>query len=62
MYKIKYLETGHIFTLPENAAKELKTTFPNDYKILEIDGKKYKDTNKKKTGDTNSIRTKVVEE
>lgn len=62
MYKITYLKTGHVFLLPEQTAKELKKNFPNDYKILEINGKKYKDTRKIKIEDTNSIRAKVVEE
>ena len=43
MYKIKYLVTGHEFLLPDETAKELKEKFPNEYKILEINGKKVKD-------------------
>lgn len=63
MYKITYLPTGHVFLLPENEAKELKEKFPDDYKILEKNGKKFKDTIKKKSGsDENSIYSKVVEE
>lgn len=43
MYKIKNLITGHEFLLPDNVAQELKDKFPNDYKILEKDGKKFTD-------------------
>ena len=46
MYKIKYLVTGHEFLLPDETAKDLKSQFPNDYKILEKNGKKFKDTKK----------------
>ena len=43
MYKIKYLITGHEFLLPDEIAQELKNKFPNDYKILEKNGKKFID-------------------
>lgn len=43
MYKIKYLITGHEFLLPDETAQELKDKFPNDYKILEKNGKSFKD-------------------
>lgn len=43
MYKIKYLVTGHEFLLPDETAQELKDKFPNDYKILEKNGKKFSD-------------------
>lgn len=43
MYKIKYLVTGHEFLLPDETAQELKDKYPNDYKILEKNGKKFKD-------------------
>ena len=64
MYKIKYLETGHIFLLPENEAKELKTKFPDEYKILEKDGKKYRDRMPKPKKEINlkNIRDLVTEE
>ena len=42
MYKIMYIKTGHIFTLPEESAQELKDKFPDEYKIIEKNGKKYK--------------------
>ena len=63
MYKIKYLETGHIFLLPEKEAKELKTKFPDEYKILEKDGKKYRDRTTKQIKEINlkNIRDLVVE-
>ena len=43
MYKISYIPTGHVFELPDEAAKELKEKFPEDYKILEKNGKKFCD-------------------
>ncbi len=43
MYKIMYLKTGNTFLLPENVAKELKEKAPEDYKILEKNGKKVRD-------------------
>ncbi len=61
MYKIKYLITGHEFLLPDKEAQELKDKFPNDYKILEKNGKKFKDKKtiiKYKDG---SIRELVIE-
>ena len=61
MYKIKYLITGNEFLLPDKEAQELKDKFPNDYKILEKNGKKFKDKKtiiKYKDG---SIRELVVE-
>ena len=62
MYKIKYLITGHEFLLPDETAQELKDKFPSDYKILEKNGKKFKDKKtiiKYKDG---SIRELVVDE
>lgn len=61
MYKIKYLITGHEFLLPDETALELKNKFPNDYKIIEKNGKKYRDTKtviKQKDG---SIRDLVID-
>ena len=49
MYKIEFIPTGHIFELPDITAEELKAKFPEDYKILEKNGKKYRDRIKKKT-------------
>ena len=43
MYKIKYIPTGHEFLLPDETAKDLKDKYPNDYKILEKNGKKFSD-------------------
>jgi len=63
MYKIMYLPTGHIFTLPDETAQELKKKFPEDYKILEKNGKKFKDKlPRKKIVDDKSIYHLVVEE
>lgn len=62
MYKIKFLPTGHIFTLPENEAKNLKEKSPDEYLILEKNGKKFKDKiGKQKTEDTKSILSKVLD-
>lgn len=62
MYKISYIPTGHVFELPDEAAKELKEKFPEDYKILEKNGKKFCDRIKKrqKTVDK-SILAKVLD-
>ena len=62
MYKIEYLKTGHVFVLPNETAKELKERFPDDYKILEKNGKKFKDIKKTKKKDNDSIRDLVAEE
>ena len=48
MYKIEFIPTGHTFELPDLTAEELKQKFPCDYKILEKNGKKYRDKIKKK--------------
>ncbi len=63
MFKIKYLPTGHTFELPDEAATELKEKFPNDYKIIEKNGKKFREPKRKlqKVIDTKSIYSKVVE-
>ena len=61
MYKIKYIPTGHVFELPDVVANELKEKFPEDYKILEKNGKKYRDRIRKKIKVNNgSIRDLVV--
>ena len=62
MYKIEYLKTGHVFVLPEKDANELKASFPDDYKILEKNGKKFKEPKKTKKKDDGTIRNLVVEE
>ncbi|MCQ2754704.1 MAG: hypothetical protein MJ231_06620 [bacterium] len=62
MYKIKYIPTGHIFELPDIVAKDLKSKFPDDYQILEKNGKKVRDTVKKKVvKDDKTIYSLVVE-
>jgi hypothetical protein len=62
MYKIKYLITGHEFLLPDKDAQELKDKFPNDYKILEKNGKKFKDKKTIIKFKDGSIRELVMEE
>ena len=63
MYKIKYLKTGHVFTLPQIVAEDLKEKFPNDYLILEKDGIKFKDKieNEKNSLNDKSILSKVLD-
>ena len=62
MYKIEFIPTGHVFELPDITATELKENFPEDYKILEKNGKKYRDRVKKKAVLNNgSIYDLVVE-
>lgn len=62
MYKISYVPTGHVFLLPDSEAKDLKEKFPEDYKILEKNGKKFKDTLKKQVkSDEKSIYSMVVD-
>jgi len=63
MYKIVYLPTGHVFELPDTDAKELKMNFPDEYKIVEKNGRKYTDKSVKKVQvtDEKSIYSKVVE-
>lgn len=64
MYKIIYLPTGHVFELPDKAAIELKDNFPDDYRIIEKNGKRVRETSQKKAKkiDNKSIYSKVVEE
>lgn len=62
MYKIKYLTTGHVFELPDETAKSLKEKFPDEYQIIEKNGKKFNDRmKKKKIEDNKSIYSKVIE-
>ena len=62
MYKIEFIPTGHTFELPDITAEELKEKFPADYKILEKNGKKFRDKVKKiDQCDNGSIYKKVVE-
>ena len=62
MFKIEYLKTGHIFELPDITAEELKSKYPQDYKILEKNGKKFRDKiNKNLKQETDSIYEKVIE-
>lgn len=64
MYKIMYLKTGNTFLLPENVAKELKEKAPEDYKILEKNGKKVRDrvAPRKVRVNPDSIRELVVDD
>jgi len=62
MYKIKYIPTGHIFIIPEKDAKLLKEKSPEEYLILEKNGKKFKDKNNvKPKEESKSIRSKVLD-
>ena len=63
MFKIKFKPTGHCFVLPDETAKELKAKFPEDYIILEKNGKKFKDKSfSKKTINEKSILHLVLDE
>ena len=62
MYKIEFIPTGHAFELPDITAQELKEKFPEDYKILEKNGKKFRyKIPKKLKVNTDSIYDLVVE-
>ena len=62
MYKIEFIPTGHTFELPDLTAQELKEKFPEDYKILEKNGKKFRDRVKKKVKiDKGSIYELVID-
>jgi hypothetical protein len=62
MYKIEFIPTGHTFELPDITAQELKENYPEDYKILEKNGKKFRDKVKKKViKDNSSIYEKVID-
>ena len=64
MYKIEFIPTGHVFSLPDDTANELKEKYPADYKILEKNGRKYNDVARKKSpvGSKGSIRALIVED
>jgi hypothetical protein len=62
MYKIEFIPTGHTFELPDITAQELKENYPEDYKILEKNGKKFRDkVTKKVIKDSGSIYEKVID-
>ena len=62
MYKITYIKTGHTFELPDDTAKELKEKFPDEYKIVEKNGKRFRDVVKKAARKADdSIYSMVVE-
>lgn len=63
MYKILYLKTGHVFSLPEEVANDLKKSFPEEYKIIEKNGKivKEKFVKKKNVCCKSEILEKVLD-
>lgn len=61
MIKITYLPTGHSFVLPDLEAKELREKFPNEYRIVEKNGKKFKDKCSRISSDK-TILSKILEE
>ena len=62
MYKITYLQTGNVFELPDETAKELKEKYPSEYRIIEKNGKKFRDKiPQKKPCNTDSVYELVVE-
>lgn len=62
MFKIKYLITGHEFLLPDDVAQDLKDKFPNEYKIIEKNGKKFRDKKTIVKFKDGSIRSLVLED
>lgn len=64
MYKIEFIPTGHIFSLPDDSAKELKSKYPAEYKIIEKNGKRFRDRIKKqeKIQNDKSILSKILDE
>ena len=62
MYKIVFMPTGHVFELPDLTALELKEKFPEDYRIIEKNGRKFYEKKKKVIHDKEgSVYSKVVE-
>lgn len=61
MFKITYLPTGHTFVLPAEEAKELREKYPNEYRIVEKNGKKFKDKAKKIVSDK-TLLSKILDE
>lgn len=65
MYKIEFCPTGHVFLLPDETAKDLKSRFPDEYRILEKNGKKFRDTkvkSKKASDKKDGLIRDLVEE
>lgn len=62
MFKIKYVPTGNVFILPQKDAELLKEKNPEDYLIIEKNGRKFKDKliNKSKIP-KESILDKVID-
>ena len=62
MFKIKYIPTGNIFVLPKKDAELLKEKSPQDYIILEKNGKKFKDKIPQKIeSDSKSILSQIID-
>ena len=62
MFKIKYIPTGNIFVLPKKDAELLKEKSPQDYLILEKNGKKFKDKIPQKIeSDSKSILSQIID-
>ena len=62
IFKIKYIPTGNIFVLPKKDAELLKEKSPQDYIILEKNGKKFKDKIPQKIeSDSKSILSKIID-
>ncbi len=64
MYKIKFIETGHEFLLPDNEAQMLKEKFPEEYKIIEKNGKKVREKKQiiKKQYDKDNIKEFITDD
>ena len=62
IFKIKYIPTGNIFVLPKKDAELLKEKCPQDYLILEKNGKKFRDKIPQKIeSDSQSILSQIID-
>lgn len=61
MFKITYIPTGHTFLLPDADAKELREKYPNEYRIIAKNGKKFKDKGAKVVSEKTFL-SKVLDE
>ena len=62
MFKIKYIPTGNIFVLPKKDAELLKEKSPQDYIILEKNGKKFRDKIPQKIeSNSQSILSQIID-
>lgn len=62
MFKIKYLPTGNVFLLPEETASLLREKYPDDYRILEKNGRKFNDKKRRTVISDKTILSKILDE